>query len=183
MLLVLAVGAALGAKVVLCSRIPWAKAETVLEAFSAARKDRSKTPLEGLFRSSALDGIEILRKKRFGWFGETRTVIPRASSFLLAAIEQATLEAIDLGDAPERAIKSLPPSEDQSRLSAMFSCDHGLPDWMSGEGGPSLLSPAEVTQLRGLLEKTSSSWDVEQKSKLLTLLDHMGEGEALMVEL
>lgn len=173
----------MGPKVILCSRIPWAKAESVLEAFSAARRDRSKTPLEGLFRSSALDGIEIVRKKRFGWFGETKTVIPRASSFVLAAIEQVTLEAIDLGDAPERAIKALPPSNDQARLTAMFSCDHGLPDWMAGEGGPSLLAPAEVTELSALLEKTSSAWDAEQKSKLLALLGHMADGEGLMIEL
>src|SRR5450631_3899427 len=106
-------------KVILCSRIPWAKAERVLEAFTSARRDRSKTTLEGLFRS--VEGIEIVRRKRFGWFGEAKTVIPRVSSFVVAAIEQATLEAIDVGDAPLRAIERLASQpEDRDRLEELF---------------------------------------------------------------
>ena len=156
-------------QVVLVSRIPWAKATAVLEAFEEARRDRSKTPLEGLFRSSALDGVEIIRKKKFGWFGEARTVIPRASTFVVAAIEQATREAIDLDSAPLASFDASSP----------FRADHGLPEWMHGDDGPSLVGPDEIASVRALADR----WPAEDARKLVGLLDRVEPGDGLMIEL
>ena len=89
--------------IVLCSRVPWARVEQSIAGFVAARREVSKSPLRELFRSSALEGVEIERKRRFCWFGASRVEFPRASTLLVAAIVVLTSFAIRMPPALSEA--------------------------------------------------------------------------------
>ncbi len=161
--------------IVLVSRVPWPFVETVLAAFHEARKDRSRSPLRPFFRSSALDGVEIVRRRKYRIFGAVETTFAQASNFLTAAIEQKSLESIDVGDAPSRS-KS-------DALKAIFSHDHGLPEWMHGDQGPSLVSPEETTELVAIMKHADIGWTEEEKKPLIALLGKCTPTDGLMIEL
>lgn len=161
--------------IVLVSRVPWPFVETVLAAFEEARRDRSKYPLQPFFRSSALDGVEIVRKKKYRIFGEVQTSFAQASTFVVAAIEQKAQKSIDVGDAPTRS--------KTDALVAMFKHDHGLPPWMHGDNGPSLLSPEELRELQSIMKRDDTGWTEQEKKPLVALLEECGPTDGLMIEL
>lgn len=163
---------------VLVSRVPWSRVTAALLAFESARRDRSTAPLSPFFRSSALSGVEITRKKRFGIFGEARTVLPRASTFLVAAIEQASLESLDLSEPLLTALGG----DARRAIEACFSHDHALPAWMAGDDGPSLVSPEEVRELSRALEHAKPAWPDGERDKLGALLARCETEQGLLIE-
>lgn len=162
-------------EIVLVSRVPWPFVETVKAAFEEARNDRSRSPLRPFFRSSALDGVEIVRKKKYRIFGAVETTFAQASTFLTAAIEQKSIASIDVGDAPTRS--------EGDALKAMFSHDHGLPKWMHGDKGPSLVSPEERLMLVAILGQIDIGWTEAEKQPLVAHLAQCAPTDGLMIEL
>jgi hypothetical protein len=143
-------------------RVPWESAETLLHAFEKALTDQSMLPLEPMLRATELHTLAVKRERKFRFFGKEVLRIPKASVVLGAALQRYRLETVDLDVTPMSLAATLrgDPAHANARAAILelFANDHGLPGWMAGDEGPSLLSPTDVKRLVDVLESVREQW-------------------------
>lgn len=170
-------------------RIPWGNAEQLLAAFERALASESMLPLEPLLRATELHSLRVVRERKFRFFGKEVRRIPQASGILAGALQRDRLERIDLGTAPLSLTATLrgDPSLANARaaLHELFANDHGLPAWMAGDEGPSLLGPKDVSRLIEVVESVREQWAaanaVDAMSNLLAMARRCGTEEGIVL--
>ena len=155
-------------------RIPWGSAERIVEAFDRAFLEESITPLEAVLRKEQLERLKFVRERQYRFFGKRVRRLPQASVQLALALERERIEFVDIDSAPMTLASTLrgDPSHANARAAILelFANDHGLPAWMAGDEGPSLLSPKEVKRLLETLESVKDQWGAAQAIQPLTQL-------------
>lgn len=171
-------------------RIPWGSAERLIEAFERAYVEESLVPLEPLLRPSQLEALKVTREKKFRFFGKEVRRMPQASVQLAVTLERERIEFVDLDTAPMTLAAALrgDPSHATTRTTILelFANDHGLPKWMAGDEGPSLISPPDVKRLLDTLEAVRESWGaahaIEPLGQLCAMARRCAKDDGMMIQ-
>ena len=160
-------------------RFSWnAWSEEILPAFLDARETASLDPLRTLIPSDQLDEERhILRGRRYLLFGPDERKLIGVGRLLADALRARADATLSIGDhavaLSEAVVASGACAGAAERFSRQIEPDRGLPPWMAGEVGPSLIPPRDVP---GVLR------DLEAFAGLDVIRDH-ADLEATVEEL
>ena len=128
-----------------------------MPAFDKARETATLEPLRSVVPGHLLDADEhILRGRRYLLFGPDERKLIGVGRLLTGALRQASSSSLEAGEHTQELADAVTASgrypEAALRWSRLLQPDHGLPRWMIGDLGPSVVGPDETSMLATDLE-------------------------------
>ena len=124
----------------------------IAPAFAKARDTATLEPLRHIVPAHLLDADEhILRGRRYLLLGPDEQKLIGVGRLLIGALRQASSSSLEAGEHTQELADAVMASgrysEAALRWSRVVQPDHGLPKWMIGDLGPSVVSADETARL------------------------------------